>query len=275
MTRVLAIHSHSGGTGKSTFAANLGTVLATEGLRVCLVDTDVQAPGLHVLLGLPEPELGCTLSDFLLGGCEIEEAVHDLDDRLPQGSTGTLALVPSRLTTQAIAALVGGGYDAGLLDEGLRILVEKLSPDVMILDTQAGMNNETMVALSAADTVVILLRADEQDYQGAPVAAEAAQRMTAPHRIVLLNMVARADDAEQVRATAESVYGCAVAAVLPHSPKLAELASRGVFVLEYPDHPHTEQLRLLATRLLDEPVPDPAGPDPAGPDPAGPETDGS
>lgn len=261
MTRTLAIHSHSGGTGKSTFAANLATVLATGGRRVCLVDVDVQAPGLHVLLGLSEPELGCTLTDFLLGGCEIEEAVHDLDHRLPEGSTGSLAIVPSRLTTQAISALVGGGYDAGLLDEGLRILVEKLSPDVMILDTQAGMNNETMVALSAADTVVLLLRPDEQDYQGAPVAAEAARRMTAPHTIMLLNMVARADDAEQVRATAESVYGCGVAAVLPHSPKVAELASRGVFVLEYPDHPHTEQLRQLADRLLAEPLPAPALPD--------------
>lgn len=270
MTRVLAIHSHSGGTGKSTFAANLGTVLATEGRRVCLVDADVQAPGLHVLLGLSEPELGCTLSDFLLGDCEIEEAVHDLDDRLPDGTTGSLSIVPSRLTTQAISALVGDGYDAGLLDEGLRILIEKLSPDVMILDTQAGMNNETMVALSAADTVVLLLRPDEQDYRGAPVAAEAAQKMTAPHTVVLLNMVTRADDAEQVRATAESIYGCAVAAVLPHSPKVAELASRGVFVLEHPDHPHTEQLRLLAARLLDDPQPDGSQPDEHQPD-----TDGS
>ena len=84
--------------------------------------------------------------------------------------------------------------DAGLLDEGLRILIEKLSPDVMILDTQAGMNNETMVALSAADTVVLLLRPDEQDLQGAPVAASAAQRMTAPHTVVLLTMVARSGE---------------------------------------------------------------------------------
>ena len=259
MTRVLAIHSHSGGTGKSTFAANLGTVLASEGRRVCLVDTDVQAPGLHVLLGLSEPDLGCTLSDFLLGDCEIEEAVHDLDDRLPDGATGSLAMVPSRLSTQVISALVGGGYDAGLLDEGLRILIEKLSPDVMILDTQAGMNNETMVALSAADTVVLLLRPDEQDLQGAPVAASAAQRMTAPHTVVLLNMVARADDPDCVREAAEAAYGCAVAAVLPHSPQVAELASRGVFVLEHPDHPHTEQLRLLAEGLLDESRPDTDG----------------
>jgi septum site-determining protein MinD len=252
VTRTIAIHSHSGGTGKSTFAANLGTVLATEGLRVCLVDTDVQAPGLHVLLGLREEDLGCTLSDFLLGDCEIDEAVHDLGDRLPEGATGSLAVVPSRLNSQVITALVGGGYDAGLLDEGLRMLEAKLTPDVLILDTQAGMNNETMVALTAADTVMILLRADEQDFQGAPITTSAAQRMTSPHTVLLVNMVSSTDDPEHARAAAEEAYGCPVTAVLPHSPKLAELASRSVFVLEYPDHPHTEQLRLLAKRLLDD-----------------------
>jgi hypothetical protein len=55
-----------------------------------------------------------------------------------------------------------------------------------------------------------------------------------------------------------------VTAVLPHSPVLAELASRGVFVLEHPDHPHTEQLRLLAKRLLDE-TPEPGTAPPAEP----------
>ena len=264
MTRVLAIHSHSGGTGKSTFAANLGTVLATEGLRVLLVDTDVQAPGLHVLLGLSEPELTCTLSNFLLGDCEIDDAVYDVGNRLPEGTTGGLWVVPSRLDSQVITELVGGGYDAGLLDEGLRLLQGKLEPDIMILDTQAGMNNETMVALSAADAVMMLLRADEQDFQGAGVTTSAARRMTSPHTFLLVNMVSREDDPDRVQETAEAAYGCPVTAVLPHSPVLAELASRSVFVLEHPDHPHTEQLRLLAKRLLDE-TPEPGSTPPAEP----------
>jgi MinD-like ATPase involved in chromosome partitioning or flagellar assembly len=262
VTRVLAIHSHSGGTGKSTFAANLGTVLATEGLRVLLVDTDVQAPGLHVLLGLSEPELTCTLSNFLLGDCEIDDAVYDVGNRLPEGTTGGLWVVPSRLDSQVITELVGGGYDAGLLDEGLRLLQGKLEPDIMILDTQAGMNNETMVALSAADAVMMLLRADEQDFQGAGVTTSAARRMTSPHTFLLVNMVSREDDPDRVQETAEAAYGCPVTAVLPHSPVLAELASRSVFVLEHPDHPHTEQLRLLAKRLLDE-TPEPGSTPPA------------
>jgi hypothetical protein len=59
--------------------------------------------------------------------------------------------------------------------------------------------------------------------------------------------------------------------VLPHSPKVAEMASRGVFVLEHPDHPHTEQLRLLAARLLEEAPPEEAPPEEAPPEEPQPE----
>lgn len=250
MTHVLAVQSHSGGTGKSTFAANLATSYAADGMHVCLVDTDVQSPGLHVLLGLDENDLRCTLSDFLLGDCDIDDAVHDATGLLPDGATGSLALVPSKLDSRIIAAIVGGGYDAGLLDEGLRLLVERRAPDVMVLDTQSGLHNETMVALAAADCAVIMMRLDEQDRKGADVAASVARRMRAPRTAVVVNMVTEDVDPDEARAFAESAYGCSVEAVLPHSPELADLASRGVFVLVHPDHPHTEQLRLLAKRLL-------------------------
>lgn len=255
MTQVLAIHSHSGGTGKSTFAANIAGVLATEGQNVCLVDTDIQSPGVHVLLGIAEDEMMCTLSDFLLGECEIDDAVYDASGLLPEGATGSLLVVPSKLNSQVIAAIVGGGYDAGLLDEGLRMLIARRAPDVMVLDTPSGLQNETMVALAAADCAVIMMRFDEQEYKGASVSASVTHRMEVPRTAVVVNMVAEAADPDRVcefAESAESAYGSTVEAVLPHSPEMAELASCGVFVLAYPDHPHTEQFRLLAKRLLDE-----------------------
>ena len=252
MTYVLAMYSHSGGTGKSTFATNLATVLATEGQHVCLVDTDIQSPGVHVLLDIAENDVMCTLSDFLLGECEIDDAVHDASGRLPEGATGSLCVVPSKLNSQVIAAIVGGGYDAGLLDEGLRMLIDRRAPDVMVLDTQSGLNNEAMVALAAADCAVIVMRFDEQESRGASVATAVADRMEAPRTAVVVNMVSDAGDPDRVREFAESAYGRTVEAVLPHTPELAGLASCGVFVLEYPDHPYTEQFRLLAKRLFDD-----------------------
>ena len=42
-------------------------------LRVGVVDTDIQSPGIHVILGLTNVELEYTLNDYLNGECDIEE----------------------------------------------------------------------------------------------------------------------------------------------------------------------------------------------------------
>ena len=41
-----------------------------------------------------------------------------------------------------------------------------------------------------------------------------------------------------------------MAGVLPHSDEMMALASAGVFVTRYPDHPITETLEQVAERLL-------------------------
>lgn len=253
MTQILAIHSHGGGSGKSSFAVNLATLLASRGCDVCLVDTDVQAPGLHFLLGVDEADLPCTLSDYLLGRCEIETTVHDVTDQLGPAARGRLTLVPSRLDAELIGLVVGGGYDAGLLDEALRTLVDRLRPGVLILDTQSGMTNETMVALAVADAVLIMTRADEQDYRGAAVANAAAHRLNCPRTAIVVAMTTADGDAEQVRALATDASSGPIETVIPYLPELAQLGSGEIFVLKHPEHPLVDTILGIADRLLDLP----------------------
>ena len=52
MARIVSVHSFRGGTGKSNTTANVAAVLAQSGLRVGVIDTDIQSPGIHVLFGL-------------------------------------------------------------------------------------------------------------------------------------------------------------------------------------------------------------------------------
>jgi MinD-like ATPase involved in chromosome partitioning or flagellar assembly len=52
VARIISIHSFRGGTGKSNTAANLAAVLAADGQRVGVIDTDIQSPGIHILFGL-------------------------------------------------------------------------------------------------------------------------------------------------------------------------------------------------------------------------------
>ena len=54
MSRIISIHSFRGGTGKSNTTANVAALLAAEGLRIGVVDTDIQSPGIHVLFGVDQ-----------------------------------------------------------------------------------------------------------------------------------------------------------------------------------------------------------------------------
>jgi len=82
MPTIISIHSYRGGTGKSNLTANLANSLVQQGKRVAVIDTDIQAPGLHVLFGMDTQKMGLTLNDYLYGRCSIEQAIYDVTDKL-------------------------------------------------------------------------------------------------------------------------------------------------------------------------------------------------
>ena len=53
-----------------------------------------------------------------------------------------------------------------------------------------------------------------------------------------------------VKKRVQDTYKAEVAAVLPHSDEMMILASAGVFVLKYPDHPVTKEIGNLVERLM-------------------------
>ena len=67
--------------------------------------------------------------------------------------------------------------------------------------------------------------------------------------LIVVNKTPPVLDATQVRQNVERAYGCEVAAVLPHSDEMMTLASEGVFVSRYPDHPLAELYRQVAATL--------------------------
>ena len=50
MSRIVTLYSYRGGTGKSTCAVNLACLLAADGERVAVLDTDLASPAVHTLL---------------------------------------------------------------------------------------------------------------------------------------------------------------------------------------------------------------------------------
>ena len=96
----------------------------------------------------------------------------------------------------------------------------------------------------------IILRLDQQDYQGTGVTVEVARKLDVPRLLLIVNKVPSVFDAADVKAQVEQTYNCEVAAVLPHADEMMTLASSGIFVLRYPNHPITAALKQVAAMLL-------------------------
>ncbi|OQX08091.1 MAG: hypothetical protein BWK76_24025 [Desulfobulbaceae bacterium A2] len=102
---IVSVHSYRGGTGKSNITANLATIMAQRGLRVGVIDTDIQSPGINVLFGMNSTDAKRTLNDYLWGKCEILDTAHDVTDGVDGTMTGRIFLVPSSMNP--------GDYGAG------------------------------------------------------------------------------------------------------------------------------------------------------------------
>jgi septum site-determining protein MinD len=249
MAKVISIHSFRGGTGKSNMTANLATLLAAEGRRVGVVDTDIQSPGIHVLFGMNQERMTRSLNDYLWGRCEIRATAHDVTDGLDTALAGRVFLIPSSTDPRDIARVMHEGYDVALLNQGVRDLIEDLELDALMIDTHPGLNEETLLSIAICDALAIVMRPDQQDYEGTSVAVAVARKLGVPRMVLIVNNTPAAFDVDEVRERVETTYRCAVAAVLPHSEELMILSSQGIFALRHPEHRVTALYRHVAVCL--------------------------
>ncbi len=250
MSQIISIHSFRGGTGKSNTTANIAAVLASQGQRVGVVDTDIQSPGIHILFGMAGTSIDHSLNDYLWGRCEINEAAHDVTSVLGDDSSGKLYLIPSSVRADEIVNVLREGYDVGLLTEGFRKLIRELSLDVLMIDTHPGLNEETLFSIAISHALAIIMRPDQQDYEGTGVTVEVARSLDVPRLMLIVNKIPPAFNTAEIKARVEQTFDCEVGAVLPHSEEMMNLASSGIFALRYPNHPMTEQYRDIARQLM-------------------------
>jgi len=251
MSKIVSIHSFRRGTGKSIMTANIAALLAAEGKRVVVLDTNLESPSLHILFHLDENEITHSLNEYLWGQCTINQIIYDVTPRLGGSVSGQVLLIPASSSLNHIKRIIHEGYDAGILNYGCYELVDKLGADALLLDTHAGLNAETLASISIAQTMAIILRLDKQDYQGTSVMVDLANKIDMPpQRLVVANEVPADYNFTSVKAALEKTFDCEVIAVLPHSEELMALASAHIFTLRYPDHPLTSALKGLAARLI-------------------------
>jgi septum site-determining protein MinD len=254
--KIISTHSFRGGTGKSNTTANLAVLVARLGFRVGVIDTDIQSPGVHVLFRLTEVELRRSLNDYLWGKCPIEDAACDVTMRAigsvdENADRPRLYVIPSSLKTGEIARILREGYDVARLNDGLQDLLKRLRLDFLFIDTHPGVNEETLLSIAVSDLLILIVRPDQQDFQGTAVAVELARKLDVPEMFVIVNKVPTGIDGVAIKTQVEAMYQTDVAAILPLSNEMVRNASGDIFTNRYPEHPLSIELARLARRIAE------------------------
>ena len=256
--KLVSIHSFRGGTGKSNLAANLAFAAARDGARVGIVDADLQSPALRGLFGLEPQQVLRSFSEFVLGRCDIHEVPIDLTNALDLGKHGgALHLLPSSSDLETVTSILFDGYDVARLNECVIALAKDLDLDYLIFDTHLGFNRETLLTLAICDSVVVLVRPDEQDQQGAGVLVQIAKQIGVPSVAFVPNMFGGRREAADITQRIQTQFGVPVVGVLPWCKELMDLGSRAIFAARFPGHSFTKALEHISQELL--PIPSRTG----------------
>ena len=140
--QVIAITGGKGGVGKTNISVNLAVSMAKEGLDVMLFDADLGLANVDVLLGMSVQK---TLADVFAG----REQLGDVVVNGPEG----LRVVPAASGVAQMADL-----DPAIQQDLVRAFSEQLSPpEVLIVDTGAGIDHTVQTFVAACQTVVVVV----------------------------------------------------------------------------------------------------------------------
>jgi len=182
--QVIAVTGGKGGVGKTNVSVNLGVALCRLGRRVTLLDADLGLANVDVLLGLKPRR---NLSDVLAGNASLAEVV------VP-GPSG-LRIVPAASGTQAMVRL-GAREHAGLITAFSDIAHQM---DVLIVDTAAGISDEVISFLRAAQEIVVVVCNEPTSITDAYALIKVLSTNYGVARVrVLANMVRAAQEGKSV-----------------------------------------------------------------------------
>ncbi|MCL1630510.1 septum site-determining protein MinD [Sporolactobacillus sp. CPB3-1] len=141
MGEAIVVTSGKGGVGKTTTSANIGTVLALQGKKVCLVDTDIGLRNLDVVMGL-ENRIIYDLVDVAQGRCKLNQALVK-DKRFE-----CLSMLPAAQTTDKTA----------VKPAEMKKMVDELKADFdyVIIDCPAGIERGFRNAVAGADHAIVV-----------------------------------------------------------------------------------------------------------------------
>lgn len=145
MSNIIAVVSGKGGTGKTSFTANVGLALSVMGYKTLCLDCDITLRNLDLALGLSDQAM-MDFSDVTSGRCSLQDAVvcsekyPNLDLLSAPLCDGDPDVTPQQI--QALAAEIRENYT------------------YCLIDSPAGLGTGFRLAIAMADSVVVVTTTD-------------------------------------------------------------------------------------------------------------------
>ncbi len=182
--QVVAVTGGKGGVGKTNVSVNLGVAMSRLGRRVTLLDADLGLANVDVLLGLKPRR---TLKDVMDGSCALADVLVD-------GPLG-LKIVPAASGLQEMVHL-GPQQHAGLISAFSDIAHHM---DVLLIDTAAGISDDVVSFLCAAQEILIVVCNEPTSITDAYALIKVLNQRYGIERVrVVSNMVRSDEDGDAV-----------------------------------------------------------------------------
>ncbi len=251
--RTIAVTSGKGGVGKTNVVVNLAVAMARMGRQVLVIDADLGLANVDVVLGL-NPEF--TIRDVIEGRKSMQEV-------LVEGPSG-IKILPAASGVSELATLSR--------EEKLLLLEEleaaPISPDVVLIDTAAGITDTVLYFNAAAAERIVIATGEPTSLTDAYALMKVLYTSYQERNFALLvnNVAGEAQAKEVYRKLATAVdyflEGISVdyLGFLPTDPSVHEAVMRQRPVVEaFPSAPVSRAITNLAKRLLRQPLSAPSG----------------
>ena len=246
--QVVAVTGGKGGVGKTNVCVNLGLALSEMERRVTLLDADLGLANVDVLLGLKPRH---TLKDVLDANCAMRDVVV-------QGPEN-LKIVPAASGLQEMVKL-GPQEHAGLISAFSEIAHNM---DVLLIDTAAGISDEVVNFLCAAQEILVVVCNEPTSITDAYALIKILNQQYGINRCrVVANMVRNDEDGEIVFNKLLNVtdrfldIGLVYAGAIPQDDQLRRAVQKQRAVLDlYPNSKSGKAFRKLAQQVDSWPIP--------------------
>lgn len=243
MGEAIVITSGKGGVGKTTTSANIGTALALQGKKVCMVDTDIGLRNLDVVMGL-ENRIIYDLIDVAEGRCRLPQALVK-DKRFEE-----LYMLPAAQTKDKHA----------ISPEAVRDIVLELKKDFdfVIIDCPAGIEQGFKNAVAGADKAIVVTTPENAAVRDADriIGLLENERIESPKLIInriRANMVKKGEmlDIDEIC----SVLAIDLLGIVPDDEYVIKAANMGEPTVMNPNSRAAIAYRNIARRMLGDTVP--------------------